>query len=373
MAKGNNINISDELLAAYLEGNTTSEETMQVLRALEQDELLNEILITSERVDSMSANSKPEYTLLPMGQLAAKAKDNLCDLQCEEYILSKLNIDFDVTDLSEEARENKWLKDKGTPLHSVGRLLEQKGLSVVRRYNASNDDLLQAIDSKCNIIVIVNADKLIFTEDKKQLEDEISYHAIVLLDYNSAKNSVSVYDPATQNGIDKYSLDQFRAAWEDALCFMVTAQIKTSEIIYNPQPIDLNDIDLSEDLLELREAIAENAHDVWAAARIKEGWTYGAVRDDKKKKNPDMVPYADLPDSEKQYDRDMALNTIKLVRKLGYDLIKTTNTELYKSLIGKLRQQEELFHCNECGAPIFKDQVYCEQCGKKLDYSDYYD
>jgi len=128
---------------------------------------------------------------------------------------------------------------------------------------------------------------------------------------------------------------------------------------------------LNEDLLELREAIAENAHDVWAAARMKEGCTYGTVRDDNKKQNPDMVPYADLPDSEKQYDRDRALNTIKLVRKLGYDLIKTSNTELYKSLIGKLRQQKEVFHCNECGAPIIKEQFYCERCDKKLEYRDY--
>jgi hypothetical protein len=368
MAKGN-INISDELLAAFLEGNTTPEETMQVLQALEQDEQLKEILITSERVDSMSANSKPEYTLLPMGQMAAKAKDNLCDILCEEYILRKLNIDFDMTDLSEEARENKWLKDKGTPLHSVGRLLEQKGLSVVRRYNASKDDLIQALENQFNVIVIINAYKL---EDREQINEEVTFHAIVLLDYDATKNSVSVYDPATQNGIDKYSMERFYAACEDALNYMVSVKVKSGEIEYFPQPIDLNDIDLNEALLELREAIAENAHDVWASARMREGWTYGSVRDDNKKQNPDLVPYADLPDSEKQYDRDMAIDTIKLVKKLGYDLIKTSNTELYKSLIGKLRQHEEVFHCNECGTPIFKGQVYCENCGRKLEYRDYF-
>lgn len=39
----------------------------------------------------------------------------------------------------------------------------------------------------------------------------------------------------------------------------------------------------------LREAIAENAHEVWAAARIKEGWTYGKGRDDANKKYPDLT------------------------------------------------------------------------------------
>ena len=85
---------------------------------------------------------------------------------------------------------------------------------------------------------------------------------------------------------------------------------------YNPQPINLDNIPLGEELNELIEAIAENAHDVWAVARMKEGWTYGPVRDDAKKQHPDLVPYSALPDSEKEYDRLMAANTIKLVRKL---------------------------------------------------------
>ena len=74
--------------------------------------------------------------------------------------------------------------------------------------------------------------------------------------------------------------------------------------------------------MDLREAIAENAHDVWAEARIEEGWTYGPVRDDAHKKHPDLIPYSALPESEKEYDRIMAFNTIKLVRKLGFKIVK---------------------------------------------------
>src|SRR5574344_450946 len=87
--------ISDELLAAYLEGNTTPEETSLILSALEHDEQLREILITAERVDCMLDNEVSEYTLLPMEQLAAKEKDNLCDFQCEVFILGKLGMDVD--------------------------------------------------------------------------------------------------------------------------------------------------------------------------------------------------------------------------------------------------------------------------------------
>ena len=74
--------------------------------------------------------------------------------------------------------------------------------------------------------------------------------------------------------------------------------------------------------MELREAIAENAHDVWAVARIKDGWTFGPERNDTLKHHPDLIPYSALPDGEKEYDRLMALNTIKLVKKLGFDLVK---------------------------------------------------
>ena len=55
---------------------------------------------------------------------------------------------------------------------------------------------------------------------------------------------------------------------------------------------------------------------------MREGWTYGPVRDDANKKHPDLIPYSALPDSEKEYDRQMAFDTIKLVKKLGFDLIK---------------------------------------------------
>ena len=91
---------------------------------------------------------------------------------------------------------------------------------------------------------------------------------------------------------------------------------------YIPHPINLDDVKLPIELDELREAIAENTHEVWSAGRVKDGWTYGPERDDKLKTHPCLIPYSDLPDSEKQYDRETAINTIKLVIKLGYELVK---------------------------------------------------
>lgn len=90
---------------------------------------------------------------------------------------------------------------------------------------------------------------------------------------------------------------------------------------YHPKPIDTSEIALSDDLMALTEKIAENVHDVWAAGRIQEGWTYGEVKDSTAKTTPCLVSYSELPDSEREFDRRTALETIRLIVKLGYKII----------------------------------------------------
>lgn len=92
--------------------------------------------------------------------------------------------------------------------------------------------------------------------------------------------------------------------------------------MYKPEPVNTENIVLSEELVQLTEKIAENVHDVWALGRISEGWTYGEVRDDKLKQTPCLVPYGELSESEKQYDRNTAMETLKLIIALGYKIGK---------------------------------------------------
>ena len=70
--------------------------------------------------------------------------------------------------------------------------------------------------------------------------------------------------------------------------------------MYKPNPIKTEEIELSEDLLNLTEKLAENTHDVWAEGRIKDGWTYGEKRNDALKQHPCLVPYSELTESEKE-------------------------------------------------------------------------
>lgn len=94
--------------------------------------------------------------------------------------------------------------------------------------------------------------------------------------------------------------------------------------MYEPKPIDTSDVIVPEELLSLVEIIAKNVHEVWASNRLKEGWTYGKEKDSIKKTTPCLVPYEELPEEEKEYDRKTALETIKVAIKLGFKIEKTT-------------------------------------------------
>lgn len=91
---------------------------------------------------------------------------------------------------------------------------------------------------------------------------------------------------------------------------------------YIPSPIDVSDVVLPEELDEAVELIAKNVHEVWAKERMDEGWTLGPVRNDELKQHPCLVPYEELPEIEKEYDRNTALGTLRYIRKLGFKISK---------------------------------------------------
>ncbi|MBI5851949.1 MAG: hypothetical protein HZB39_13125 [Planctomycetes bacterium] len=87
---------------------------------------------------------------------------------------------------------------------------------------------------------------------------------------------------------------------------------------YVPKPIDTTHVVLSQDLRALTERLAENSHEIWAEGRLAQGWRHGPSRDDAQKLHPDLVPYAELSDSEKDFDRRTALGSIEAILALGY-------------------------------------------------------
>lgn len=89
---------------------------------------------------------------------------------------------------------------------------------------------------------------------------------------------------------------------------------------YIPSPIDTSDIELTDDLKQLVEQLARNVHDIWAVGRISDGWTYGPERNDTLKQHPCLIDYSELPESEKEYDRNTAMETLKMILKLGWKI-----------------------------------------------------
>lgn len=89
---------------------------------------------------------------------------------------------------------------------------------------------------------------------------------------------------------------------------------------YIPRPEKLSSIRLPDELEPLVELMAKNVHEVWAAGRMAEGWTWGPERDDEQKRHPCLVPYEELPESERDYDRNTAMNTLKLILSLGFKI-----------------------------------------------------
>lgn len=300
----------DNLIAVYLEGKASPTEVRELLAELKVNPSLRETLEVCLQTDE-----EQELTY-PMLRMAAETKDNLCDFLCELYILQQRGMEYVTEGLLDLARTNKWAQPSGTPLHAIGQLLASQGLMVTRQYEATILDIKKALGANNEVVAVVDSDKLY---PERHDEEDAPNHAVVILAVDEKQNLISLFEPEVCETME-FALDDFLKAWHESRNYLV--RVLRSIDDYEPHPLNLEDVPLTDDLQELQEAIAENAHEVWAAARKAEGWTYGPVRNDALKQHPDMLPYSALQDSEKEYDRLVAFNTIKLVKKLGWRIIK---------------------------------------------------
>ena len=87
---------------------------------------------------------------------------------------------------------------------------------------------------------------------------------------------------------------------------------------YKPAPRDTSDVVLPSGIRELTELLARNTHENWARQRMSEGWRYGPTRNDSRREHPGLVAYEELSESEKEYDRKTAMETVRTILALGY-------------------------------------------------------
>lgn len=358
------------LIEKYLSGKTSPEETIAALTAIATNPELEEYVVTQRRLDYEEDKLKDYGSFIPASSMAADDGRNLCDLQCELFILRKLKRKVSETLVSQQSKNNYWLRDQGTPLYNVGRLLESKGYNVHRSFNSNLQQLKAAIKDRF-VIAIVNGDVLSqkSASDSFSLENDAN-HAVVVLRISETKHKVSLYNPAKEEGISDYHLDTFLDAWSESKNYMVTADKRqTNE--YHPQPIDVSQIALDDDLLELVELLAENAHDVWGLDKIEKAkadkriLAYDKVDGDrdiqeggatkKMRYSHYFVPYSRLSEEDKKPDRDSVTSTVKLIKRLGYRLVNINS----------------MYKCPECGEVIEPSFHYCPCCGRELTWEDF--
>lgn len=345
------IDITDELLALFLEGETTPEETVAIFLEAKKNPKVAFFLRMadiqgliasnpSENADAVEPSLKT-YSLLtvrtgsygqnqsnnncvfksirknaPILAMAASAEANDCVVKCEEYVLAKFGLQDQLSDYAAEAKLHGWLKETGTSLYNIGRLLEMAGLSVSRFTESTYTKMKSELNAGCSIIITVDKDSLSSGEISKGTQPN---HAIIVTTINETEGSITLYDPSESKFLEM-SINDFYEIWQCSERYFVSI-VERGKRPYVPHPEDVSAVVLPSDILALSDVLAENAHDIWAFDRQKEGWRYGEKKDDLLMVTPFMRPYDMLTIEEKSTDYSTAINSLKLLVKLGYQIV----------------------------------------------------
>ena len=155
--------ITNEIMERFLQGQTSVEETVEIMAAIAINPELEEYVVTQRRMAYTNEQMADYGSFIPISSMAADDGQNLCDFQCETYILKAFGKKIEEDTLANESRQNYWLRGEGTPLYNMGKLLEREGLLVNRRFDATLDELEKALN-KYKVIVVVNGDMLVGKE-----------------------------------------------------------------------------------------------------------------------------------------------------------------------------------------------------------------
>lgn len=339
------IYIDNDLLALFLSGKTTLEETFAILKAAKTNPdiafvldiaigagMLEQGAGRNESIRPVSMQYKLKTKHLPIMRLAANSDANDCVVKCEAYMLKKHGKEKEYDGLLKKAKTKRWLQKEGTPLHHIGRLAELAKLSVSRQFGGTIEKLSQEINADCSVIVALHAEQL---SESRSLRTAVCNHAVVVLNVDMQEGTVEIYDPQSKNPTDSYSVDIFLKAWKPSKNFFVSV-IERGIRPYIPHPEYVAHIQLPDSLAPLTEMLAENAHDIWAKDRLAE-----AEKAKGKKKainpydDPFMKPFAELANKDRKTDYTSALHTIKLLYKLGFVVKKNDYVDWHYQSSGR--------------------------------------
>lgn len=328
-----NQKVTPSLIRRYIAGETNLKETTLIMKASKEDKYLRDYLDMAFNLYEESLTPKAvvidlaqdHYVKIPLALAAECERDNLCSLKCELFLISQFLGDDGLTEdtLLAEARQLGILKDEGTPLYNMGRLLSLHGLSVIKQYSASIDDIKAAIQEQgCGVMVPILGEK--------------TFHAIVV--EKIIGNDVHYYNPSTCS-LETMPISSFEGLWKKSNCYLVKTALRKDvcrpdAIIYHPQ---IEVPELTGRFKEIEWGLAEMFHDLWSSKRLKNGWKYGKERDDNKRIHPDLIPLSDLPLTEIDFDISNAKAAVYLLTEIfGFELVNKEDIEQY--CINKLEE-----------------------------------
>lgn len=323
------IYITYELLALFIEGKTTPEESTMILEAARENEEIRNIISQSlddgsfwADVPGISSNSAaiPVCKLqqlksrnLPVMRLAACSEANDCVVKCEQF--AKMVFGKKVN----KAEKHEWKKDAGIPLYNIGRSLEKERLSVSRQFGGTLEAIQNEIDGGATVIVALNAKRL----DNPKARSCEPDHAVVIIDVNTDENCVEIFDPQKTEPTNKYPVDVFLRSWKCAKNYFVSI-VERGVRPYTPHPEYVSHIKLSDDMASIVDMLAENAHEIWAKDRMDE-YTKNGIDP---YSDPSMKPYAELSKNQRKLDYKSSVNSVKLLCKLGFKVVRRADTPL---------------------------------------------
>ena len=220
--------ITEEMVAALLDGNAARDEIKQILADLPNSPELQEIVAIAIGVDrDLALGFNVEDMLLTTAYAASSKRGNLCYWECEKHILNKHNIAFNEEEILSIAEKNLWRCDSGTALNNIGHCIEHLGMKIEQRFMGSLNDICEALNENKDVIVAVDGGELLGDRWIEMMEDifdgEKPDHTVVVLKCDIEHNIVTLYDPNSNNSVDSYPLEQFVDAWNDSNNYIVTA------------------------------------------------------------------------------------------------------------------------------------------------------
>lgn len=226
--------LTDELLARYLEGKLTDEEKTAVEACLAEDEEAMDVLFMARAEkayqDDIVQHSVFARSLVDYDEyaLAAASEQMDCAIRAQQMVLRNYGIETTTEELTELAKKNGWFEEgKGSAFDFVGELLNHYGVEAVQMRNAGVYHIMHELSQGHKIIVGVDAE-----DNEAQAQHVMLVAGIDTTDPDNLK--VVVKDPSNPERDETYSANEFMEHWKHTGCFMVATK-QAAPLAANPE------------------------------------------------------------------------------------------------------------------------------------------